>query len=195
MGVDHLIGLIMAGGKASRFREPVEKGMLKVGGRSLLDRSLDALCVEGIDDIAVAVTPHTPRTREQARRMDVWVIDTDGTGYHEDINQLLEDMTCFATVNVDTPFIRKNHVAGLLARFDGGSLAGVAPESRDLPPPDEDSIAVDDRTPRLIWIGMNIVTPDPNTAMALFEDPLLTVNVNDEESLERADRIALKLGI
>lgn len=190
-----MIGVIMAGGKASRFREPVEKGLLTVGGRSLLERSLDALRVDGVDEIAVAVTPHTPKTGEQARLMGIEAIETTGTGYHEDINQLLESRECFVTVNVDTPFIRREHVIELLGRFDGGSLAAVAPESQDLPAPDESSIAVGDRSPRLIWVGMNIVTPDLNTAMALFDDALLTVNVNDEESLERADRMALKLDI
>ena len=190
-----MMGVIMAGGKASRFREPVEKGLLTVGGRSLLDRSADALRVDGIDEIAVAVTPNTPRTRDQAGLMGIEVIETTGMGYHEDIDHLLKGRACFVTVNVDIPFVRREHITELIGRFDGGSLACVAPESRDLPAPERDSIAVDDESPRLVWVGMNIVTSDPDTAMARFDDSLLTVNVNDEESLERADRIALKLGI
>jgi len=189
------MGIIMAGGKGSRFRKPVEKGLLKVGGRSLLRRSIDALVVDGIDEIAVAVTPHTPRTRERAKQMSIDVIDTGGSGYHEDIDSLLEARECFATVNVDTPFIRQEHIIELLGRFDGGSLAAVAPESPAFPMPDKDSVVAAQDTPRLIWVGMNIVTPDPHTAMAVFEDPLLTVNVNDEEDLVRADRIAHELGI
>ena len=184
----------MAGGRATRFEASVEKALLVVGGRSLLSRSIDALRVDGIDDVVVAVSPHTPETSAEAIRLGLAVIDTSGAGYHEDVMELLTERDLFLTVNVDVPFIRREHVAELLGRFDGGSLAGVVPEGNACLEPDEASTS-EDGTSRVIWIGLNIVTPQPITATALFGDPLLTVNVNDQESLRLANDIAVQRGI
>ncbi|UCE90791.1 MAG: NTP transferase domain-containing protein [Methanobacteriota archaeon] len=190
-----MIGIVMAGGRASRFREPVEKGLLTVGGRSLLERSLDALHVDGIDEIAVAVTPHTPKTKEAAAGLGFRAVDTSGAGYHEDVMRLLNDHDSFLSLNVDAPFVRKEHVSDLMRRFNGGSLAGVIKESTAISTPDEDSVVVAEDGERLVWVGLNIVTPNPHTAIALFDDPLLAVNVNDEKDLARADETARELGI
>ncbi len=190
-----MIGVVMAGGRATRFKSPVEKGLLVVGDRSLLRRSVDALDVDGLEDIVVAVSPHTPKTKAEAQRLGILVVETDGVGYHEDVIALLKERDCFLTLNVDVPFVRKEHVTELLDKFDGGSLAGVVPETMTRLASDHGSVAEDGSGPRLVWIGLNIVTPEPVTATARFADPLLAVNVNDEEDLERANDIAVQRGI
>lgn len=190
-----MIAVVMAGGRAARFKNPVEKGLLVVGDRNLLRRSLDALDVDGLEDIVVAVSPHTPKTRAEAHRLGIQVVETDGMGYHEDVIALLKERDCFLTLNVDVPFVRKEHVTELLGRFNGGSLAGVVPETIARAAPDDHSVAEDGSGQRLVWVGLNIVTPEPMTATARFVDPLLAVNVNDEEDLKRANEIAVQRGI
>ena len=186
-----MMAVIMAGGRSTRFRSKVEKAMLSVGGRLLLERAIEALQVDGISEVVVAVSPHVPETRREAERRGLRVIDTAGEGYHEDVTRILEDTDAFLTINVDVPFVGRSHIERLLDEYDGGSVAAVV----DLPggetvPYDESTVVTDDGR-RLVWVGLNIVTPEPKTRMVRLDDPLLAVNVNDEEDLARADSIAL----
>lgn len=188
-----MMAVIMAGGRSSRFRSKVEKAMLSVGGKLLLTRALDALQVEGITEVAVAVSPHVPETRREAERLGLRVIDTSGDGYHEDVMRILDYTKTFLTVNVDVPFVGRSHVERLLEEYDGGSVAAVVDVPGHETVYDESTVATEDGG-RLVWVGLNIVTPNPQTRMVRMDDPLLAVNVNDEEDLARADSIALAKG-
>ena len=190
-----MMAVIMAGGRSSRFRSKVEKAILQVGGRSLLLRTLEALRVEGISDVAVAVSPHAPKTRREAERLGLRIVDTSGDGYHEDVMGILEDNDVFLTVNVDVPFVRRSHVEKLLEGYDGGSVAAVVDVPDDDSRPYEESTLTAPDGSRFAWVGLNIVTSNPQTRMVRFDDSLLAVNVNDEEDLAKADSIAVERGI
>lgn len=181
----------MAGGKATRFETSVEKGLLTVGRRTLLERALEALSVEGLSEVLVATSPHTPRTKVKAEELGVEVITTPGTGYHEDIMELLMAYSSFVTLNVDIPFVQKAHVTSLLEAFDGRSLAAILPISIARTAQVRASLARDGTGGRFIWVGLNIVTPEPDTMTLELDDPLLAVNINDESDLIRANSIAL----
>jgi adenosylcobinamide-phosphate guanylyltransferase len=185
----------MAGGRATRFGQPVEKGLLTVGGRTLLERSLNALDISEISRVLVAASPHTPRTRLKAEELEVEVVGTSGTGYHQDILELLEDHSQFLTLNVDIPFAQKEHVRSLLKAFDGGSLAAVLTIQSDGPRTSNESLARNDESGRTVWIGLNIVTPNPETMTIELGDPLLAININNEADLALADSIAHESGL
>ena len=189
-----MMAVIMAGGRSSRFRAKVEKAMLSVGGRLLLERALEALQVDGVSEVAVAVSPHVPETRREAERLGLRIIDTTGEGYHEDVTRILEDTDAFLTINVDVPFVGRSHVKRLLEEYDGGSVAAVVDlPGRETELYDESTVVTEDGR-RVVWVGLNVVTPNPQTRMVRLDDPLLAVNVNDEEDLARADSIALAKG-
>ncbi|HIH01451.1 TPA: NTP transferase domain-containing protein [Thermoplasmata archaeon] len=189
------MAVIMAGGRSSRFRSKVEKAMLEVGGKPLLLRVLEALQVEGISDVAIAVSPHVPETRREAERLGLRTVDTSGDGYHEDVTRILEDTEIFLTANVDVPFLRRSHVEKLLEGYDGGSVAAVVNVPDDgVGLYDGSTVTAPDGS-RLVWVGLNIVTPNPKTRMVRLDDPLLAVNINDEEDLARADSIAVERGV
>jgi adenosylcobinamide-phosphate guanylyltransferase len=185
----------MAGGRATRFGQPVEKGLLTVGGRTLLERSLNALDIGEISRVLVATSPHTPRTALKAAELGVDLIQTSGAGYHQDILELLENHSLFLTLNVDIPFVRMEHVSALLEAFDGGSLAAVLTIPSDGPRTSLESLSKSDGTGRTVWIGLNIVTPNPETATVELDDPLLAININDETDLAVADSIARQDGL
>jgi len=188
--------VIMAGGRATRFDGEVEKALLEVGGRSLLGRSVDALQQDRLNGVLVAVSQRTPRTRIEAERAGLKIIDTLGKGYHQDIMELLETLDdVFLTLNVDVPFVMEHHVARLLEAFDGNSLAAVVRTSRTAVRPRTESVGVDEAGEAFTWIGLNIVTPNPETETIVFDDPILAVNINDEGDLARANQIASERGL
>jgi len=190
-----MIAIVMAGGRATRFDEPVEKGLLKVGDRTLLERSLNALKIGQISKVYVATSPHTPLTTLKAVELGADVIETSGAGYHQDILELLGNHRLFLTLNVDIPFVRTEHVSALLEAFDGGSLAAVLTIPSDGLRTSLESLAKSGETGRTVWIGLNIVTPNPETTTVDLDDPLLAVNINDETDLAVADSIARQDGL
>lgn len=195
MGVDSLIGVVMAGGRASRFAAPTEKGILTVGGRSLLERAVDALDVGGIERIVVAVSGNTPATASMAEGLGIMTMDTGGRGYHEDTAVLMREFGTYVSLNVDVAFAGRRHVSGLLSQGAGRSCAVVVPQSLALRSWDPSSVMTDGSGEAMIWVGLNIVTSDPTTSTLRVPDPLLTVNVNDEEDLAFADALATQRGL
>jgi GTP:adenosylcobinamide-phosphate guanylyltransferase len=188
--------LIMAGGRATRFGAEVEKALLEVGGRSLLERAVRTLRSDLLSGIHVVVSHHTPRTTERAREMGVEVIETRGLGYHQDLLELLDKIDdAFLTLNVDVPFIREHHVVRILEAFDGRSIAAATPTTSALTEPREESVGNNATGMSIAWVGLNIVTREPETEVILLDDPLLAVNVNDEDDLKLANKISYERGL
>ena len=190
-----MIGVVMAGGRASRFATPTEKGTLVVGRRPLLDRAVDALRVGGIDEIIVAVSERTPSTASMAGRLGVGILDTGGSGYHEDTAVLVRELGNFVSLNVDVAFAGRRHVEELIAQGAERSRAVVVPVSLALRPCDPTTVMTDESGESMVWVGLNIVTPESATATLRIADPLLTVNVNDEDDLAFADSLAIERGL
>lgn len=190
-----MIGVVMAGGRASRFAASTEKGTLTVGRRSLLERAVDALHVGGIDEIVVAVSGNTPSTASMAESLGVGTLDTGGLGYHEDTAFLVRKFGSFVSLNVDVAFAGRRHVDELLSRDADRSCAVVVPVSLALRPWDPTSVTMDESGEAMVWVGLNIVTSEPTTSTLRILDPLLTVNVNDEDDLAFADSLAAERGL
>ena len=190
-----MIAMIMAGGKSTRFRKPVEKAILSVGGLRLLERSAKALNEEGIKDVMVATASHTPDTHNLAKSLGLKIVRTKGLGYHQDTLELLEKHGNFVSLNVDVPFIRGQHVRKLLMACRNESISVVIPASKALLRPDKDSVMKDADGAEMIWVGLNFVTANPRTGFLILDDPLLSVNINTVTDLEFADRLARERGI
>lgn len=178
-----MIGVVMAGGKATRLQRRVEKALLDVGRRTLLGRAVDALHADGIDEVVVAVTNWTPKTRAVAEGLKLRVFETSGSGYHEDTLELLKEFGSYVSLNVDVPFVDVQHVERLVGHIGTGSLAAVVPASMALKDPDEESMGRDDQGNSIIWVGLNYVTTDPKTGFLVYDDPLLSLNINTEDDL------------
>ncbi len=187
--------VIMAGGRASRFASPIEKATLVVRGRSLLERAVDALRVDGIDEVTVTISENTPSTLVLAEELGVSSMDTGGNGYHEDTAVLLDALGEFLSLNVDVVFANRGHVKALLSGGHGGSVAGVIPSSISLRPWDRSSAMGADSGEEMLWVGLNIVTGEPTTSTFRMDDPLLSINVNDEDDLAFAESIARDRGL
>lgn len=189
-----MIAVIMAGGRASRFARPTEKAVLEVAGKTLMERAADAVEVPGIERVIAAVTPRTVGSEDLARKLGIEIFRAKGEGYHEDTVQLMEALGAFLSLNVDAPFVTRDHVDAILERPGGGSLTAVVPENLAIRKPDRDSVMTDASGKRLVWAGLNIVRPVPDIELVEYDDPLLAVNINDEDDLAFARKIAEEYG-
>ncbi|MCK4937844.1 MAG: NTP transferase domain-containing protein [Methanosarcinales archaeon] len=80
--------LLMAGGRGSRMTLPIEKPLLEINGRKLIEYAMDAL--EGsryVDNIYIAASKNGPDTVKwlEGSARDVNVVNTAGDGYVSDM--------------------------------------------------------------------------------------------------------------
>ena len=88
----HIVALIMAGGKGTRFGGDTEKPMAKFMGKPLIRRVIEATKKsERIAETYVAVTAYSPKTAQEAAKASVKVVETNGQGYHADVQQAVQE--------------------------------------------------------------------------------------------------------
>lgn len=109
--------IIMAGGKGKRLNLNIEKPLIKIEGRTILERIINVLRDAGIDEIFVAVTNATPRTNMKAKELKVGVIQTPGKGYVKDIKYLMKKFKEFLVVSADLPFLSSTLIREVLSRY------------------------------------------------------------------------------
>ena len=134
----------MCGGRGTRLGGDREKPLTPVGGRSMVDRALDALAASRVETAYAAVSPHTPRTRERlvARRddgasssagsLELAVVDTPGDGYVADLRAALAEGPAppALTVAADLPLLDGAAVDAVL---DAHAASGAAALSVRVP--------------------------------------------------------------
>ena len=110
-----VIALLMAGGKGTRMKSDLEKPLITIFGKPLIQHVLDALIDSLIvDKIIVATSPQTKETRlfveeYSSNFSNITVLNTPGAGYIEDLSYLLssevfKDETIL-TITADLPLI------------------------------------------------------------------------------------------
>lgn len=104
----------MAGGMGTRLKVPEEKPLFKLHDKPLIKYVIDNLKASKlIDEIVIAVSPHTPETTLYLESLndDFQILDTSGKDYLTDLSFILdyfeknskEDTLLF--INADLPFI------------------------------------------------------------------------------------------
>ncbi|NJE47297.1 GTP--adenosylcobinamide-phosphate guanylyltransferase [Thermococcus sp. GR7] len=172
--------IILAGGKSTRMGQ--EKPVLKVAGKQMLLWVYEE--AGEVDDVLVALSRNTPKTRELCLREGIPFTETPGKGYVQDIQWLLREFGPFVSVSADIPFVKASDFWLIEKAFDGKtSLTGVLPLEKvpgDLNPVVYRGYAI---------VGLNAVAEEGERFFE-FTNPLLALNVNTSEELELAKRIA-----
>ena len=87
-----MIGLVMAGGKGTRMDIPEEKLLLEYR-KPIIFHVIDALknsyC---FSKVVVATSPNSPDTKRVLEERGIETLDTQGNGYVNDLNFLLQKM-------------------------------------------------------------------------------------------------------
>lgn len=122
--------LIMAGGRGSRMGSGmVEKPMLEVGGRHIIDRVVEAVSgAEKVSRVLVSVSDNTPRTEEFLRGIGVETIRTSGADFMEDMHSAFEmlDSDFVLTCPSDMPMLRAFTVDSFIRFFSPDMESAIA---------------------------------------------------------------------
>lgn len=98
----------MAGGRASRMGGGIEKPLLEISGKSMLQRIIEVLSQsKSVERIVVASSPYTPMTVIESKKLGVENIVTPGAGFEEDMRFAIHQLSLaeVLVVSSDLPFI------------------------------------------------------------------------------------------
>jgi len=112
----------MAGGKGTRFDAGTEKPMAQFMGKPLIRRVIEATKEsKKISETVVAVTAFSPKTARTAAEASVRVIETDGLGYHADLQQAIQDadLGCpVLIVSADLPLLTGEFLDEIITKYE-----------------------------------------------------------------------------
>jgi adenosylcobinamide-phosphate guanylyltransferase len=110
----------MAGGRGSRMGPKMEKPLIDVYERTMLELVVDALDgASGIEEVAVATSPHTPKTKEMARRLGLKVIETQGHNYVEDAQVAIRTLIprIVLVISADLPQVSSRLIDKIITHY------------------------------------------------------------------------------
>ena len=125
-----IYAILMAGGRGTRLKVPCEKPLFKLHDKPLIKFVLDNLNASKlIDEIVIAVSPHTRETSQYLKNLDsdFKILDTSGKDYLTDLSYILdffekkskEDILLF--INADLPFISADTIDYVLNYYFNSS--------------------------------------------------------------------------
>ena len=195
--------LIMAGGKGKRMGLPVEKPLLPLLGKSLLDWVVEAVTsAEKVSEFYVVTSENTPETEKLCKSKGWRFLRTDAKGYHSDLKQAVHDAGlagAVLTIPADLPAVTSQFLDKVVSAFEvcgKDFLAVFVPmktrESLGL------SISSTDEY-KGVWYavsGVNIVNGARireegkiETSAIITEETEVLLNINTLKDLEVAEKI------
>ena len=114
-----MIALVMAGGKGTRMNSSEEKLLLEYK-KPVIFHVLDALknsrC---FTKIITATSSNSPKTKEMLEQAKFETIETEGKGYSNDLNSVLQNLNDYVfVVSGDLPFLDENIIQSMIEKFD-----------------------------------------------------------------------------
>jgi len=113
--------LVMAGGKGTRMGSPIEKPLIKVCNKPVIEYVLDALkSAKKIDKIYVAVTERTPNTAQLMKESKVEIVITPGKDYVSDMGYATQAIKLgkFLAIAADLPLITGEILDCIVERYE-----------------------------------------------------------------------------
>ena len=114
-----MIGIVMAGGKGSRLSIPKEKLLLEYE-KPIILHVIDALIESQSFSKIIAITsPNSPKTKRFLQKNNIDIFTSSGTGYVEDLNQILKTVndSVFVTSG-DLPFLDAKIIQNIVKQYD-----------------------------------------------------------------------------
>ena len=106
----------------------VEKPLLEVSGKSMLQLVIEVLKQTSVDRIVVASSTNTPATSIEARRLGVEVLVTPGDGFEEDMRFAIRQLSLgdVLVVSADLPFITADIVERAVQKYRSSRKPALA---------------------------------------------------------------------
>jgi adenosylcobinamide-phosphate guanylyltransferase len=116
-----ITALVMAGGKGTRMKLPVEKPLISVCGKPSIEYVLAALKeAKKIDRVIVATTTVTPKTTALMKKIGVQVIETPGKDYVSDMGFTVQTLKLgvFLGISADLPLVKGEMIDEIVTRYE-----------------------------------------------------------------------------
>jgi adenosylcobinamide-phosphate guanylyltransferase len=114
--------LIMAGGKGKRMGLPMEKPLLPLLGKPLVDWVAEAvLSAQNVSEFYVVTSVNTPETEKHCQSKGWKVLRTNAKGYHDDLKQatlMVGLMGPVLTIPADSPAITGKFLDKIIRQFE-----------------------------------------------------------------------------
>ena len=183
--------LVMAGGKGTRMGN-VEKPIVKLYNKCLIDYVLSSLLKSEVKNIFVAVSPNTPKTKEYIKSTykdykNIIAIDTSGNGYINDLNECIEYFSePFLVVSSDLINLTSKIINSIVDYFycikaknpDVEALAVMIPKEK-YPNPSIDFNG-------LVPVGINVLSPKhgyQKEEIMIIDELIFNINTKDDLKL------------
>ena len=119
-----MIGLVMAGGKGSRMEFPAPEKLLLEYEKPIIFHVIDSLndshC---FSKVFAATSPNSPDTKYELEQIGIEILDTQGNGYVNDLNFLLQKMDGFVfVVSGDLPLLDEEIIQIMTEKFNSKNV-------------------------------------------------------------------------
>ena len=189
-----MIGLVMAGGRGSRMEFPSPEKLLLEYEKPVIFHVIDSLngshC---FSKVFAATSPNSPDTKYELERTGVETLDTQGNGYVNDLNFLLQKMDGFVfVVSGDLPLLDEEIIQKLV-EFNSKSVwtsflvSKKFLDSLSL----ESNLLVKHNGVECIYTGISIINADKiknlnsvNEDYIILDDKRIAFNLNTKEDYE-----------
>jgi len=117
-----ITALIMAGGKGTRMELDVEKPLVEINEKPMIQYVIDALKnTDKIHNIIVATSGNTRRTKTFLKEQGIDTIETPGDGYVHDLGFIISNFKLddiLLTVTADLPLISSDILDYVLEEYE-----------------------------------------------------------------------------
>lgn len=196
-----IYAIVMAGGRGTRLKTPVEKPLFKIRDKPLIKYVLDNLeSSKLVEKVIIATSPNTPETSDYIKNFDYEILDTPGVDFLHDLSMILdhfeekssEDVLLF--INADLPFISGKCIDYILKSYfehDKEALSTLIPVSifNDL------NLKYEYEYKGLVPVGVNIlrsVNKIQDEYQLVIEKEELAFNINTLQDAGVANKYTFK---
>ena len=194
--------LIMAGGRGRRICSEIEKPLLSILGKPLIDRVVEAAkSAKNISEIYVVTSKNTPQTEKRCLKKGWKILKTRGEGYHNDLKQAIIDGKLDSpvlTMPADLPALTGRFIDKIVVLFEKkgkNAFAVFVPlEKREKM---ELSVSSKDEFEGVVYAvsGVNIINVKKilvkgkiDTAALVTDEIEVLFNINTQKDLEIAEK-------
>ena len=189
-----MIGLIMAGGRGSRMELPAPEKLLLEYEKPIIFRVIDSLNdSDCFSKVIVATSPNSPNTKYELQKRGIETLDTEGNGYVNDLNFLLQKMDGFVfAVSGDLPLLDKEIIQKMINFNSENTWTSFLVSKEYLNSLGlESNLLVKYDSVECVYTGISIINADQikdsnlvNENYIILDDKRISFNVNTKEDYE-----------
>ncbi len=197
--------IIMAGGKGKRLSLPIEKPLLRVSGKPVIDYVLASLKKsKNVESVVVTVSKFTPKTATYLKLHGVKVLKTPGEEYVADLAYTIKalKLNTVLAVGADLPLITSQIIDDVIVHFAAcgkPSMAVVVPATTRRQLGMGPGYSLEHCGENVVYAGINMIDGksvddgELEEEVYVIDRPEVAVNINTVEELQVAREQFLQL--